>query len=226
MSLKHLLSTASTITRVFGLFGFVLPLGVAISALAQEPEEHPVTFHVAGGLTTIAGSDAGKLDHGGSFQTGAGHFFNRYFGVTGNFMFNQLGITRSELNTLNQPDGGARVYSLTVDPTFRLPLRGDLSAYVPAGGGYLRRTVEFTQPTLAPTVIFDPWWGYFGPGLVRVQQVVGSVTSNSGVFDVGGGVNIPLIGKGPHLFIEVRYFHGFTSNTNTTVVPILFGLRW
>jgi len=36
-------------------------------------------------------------------------------------MFNQLGITRSELNTLNQPDGGARVYSLTVDPTFRLP---------------------------------------------------------------------------------------------------------
>ena len=111
-------------------------------------------------------------------------------------MFNQLGITRGKLNRLNQPDGGARVDSLTADPTFRL-LAGDLNAYVLAGGGYLRGTVEFTQPTPAQTVIFDPWWGYFGPGLVPVQQVLGSVTSNSGVFDVGGGVNIPLVKKGP-----------------------------
>jgi hypothetical protein len=65
-----------------------------------------------------------------------------------------------------------------------------LSAYVLAGGGYLRRTVEFTQPTLAQTIVFDPWWGYFGPGLVPVQQILGSFTSNSSVFDVGGGVNI------------------------------------
>jgi hypothetical protein len=55
------------------------------------------------------------LDHGGNFQVGAGYYFNRFFGVTGNFMFNQLGITGSELVRLNVPDGNARVYTFTVD---------------------------------------------------------------------------------------------------------------
>ena len=193
---------------------------------SDEYEEHPVTISAGAGLTTIVGRDAGKLDHGGSFQIGAGHFFNRYFGVTGNFMFNALGLTGSELNLLNEPDGHARIYSLTADPTLRLPLHGHWSLYVMAGGGYLRRTVEFTQPTVAQTLIFDPWWGYFGPALIGVNQILGSVTSNSGAFDVGGGLNIPLPRTQLRLFIESRYFHGFTSNTNTTVVPVQLGLRW
>ena len=205
-----------------------LSLGLAGPAFSQS-EERPVTINAGAGLTTITGFDAGRLDHGGNVQVGGGHFFNQYFGITGNFTFNQLGITRSELNTLNQPDGSARVYSVTADPTLRIPLHGGWSAYVLAGGGYLRRTVEFTRPTVAQTVIFDPWWGYFGPALVPVNQILGSVTSNSGVVDVGGGLNIPLPGassKGVHLFVESRYFHGFTSNSNTTLVPITFGVRW
>jgi len=226
MSAKGFLAKVGFLYRA-GLC-FTLCLSLAGFALAQS-EEHPVTVNIGGGLTTITGHDAGKLDHGGNFQVGGGHFFNKYFGVTGNFMFNDLGITRSELNLLNQPDGSARVYSLTLDPTLRLPLSGGWSAYVLGGGGYLRRTVEFTQPTLAQTFIFDPWWGYFGPALVPVHQVLGSVTSNSGALNVGGGVNIPLpktSEKGLHLFLEARYFHGFTSNSKTTIVPITVGIRW
>jgi len=178
------------------------------------------------GLTTITGRDAGKLDHGANIQLNGGYFFNRYFGITGNFMFSDLGITRRELNNLNQPDGGARTYGVTADPTLRLPLGRGFSAYVLAGGGYLRRTVEFTQPTLARTVIFDPWWGYFGPALVPVDVVLGRVVSNSGAFDTGGGLNIPLPRNQTKIFVEARYFKGFTSNTNTTIVPITVGIRW
>jgi hypothetical protein len=141
-------------------------------------------------------------------------------------MFNQLGITRGELNSLNQPDGSARVYSVTLDPTFRLPLGHRFSAYVLGGGGFLRRTVEFTQPTLAQTFVFNPWWGYIGPALVPVNQILGTVTNNSGAFDVGGGLNVALPRTGAHLFIESRYFHGFTSNSNTTLVPVTVGIRW
>jgi Outer membrane protein beta-barrel domain len=141
-------------------------------------------------------------------------------------MFSGLGITRAELNKLNVPDGSARVYSVTVDPTLRVPLGNGFSAYFLAGGGYLRRTVEFTRPTLAQTVVFDPWWGYFGPALVLANQILGTVTNNSGAFDVGGGLNIPLRNSGAKIFVEARYFKGFTSNTDTTVVPITFGIRW
>ena len=213
---------------------FVLPavgicLALCLSAsptFAQnQDEDHHFTLSVAGGLTTITGRDAGKLDHGGNVQAGAGYFFNRYLGVTGNFMFSQLGITGRELNLLNEPDGNARTYTFTVDPTIRVPLRGGVSVYALAGGGFLRRTVEFTQPTLAQTFIYDPWWGFFGSALVPANQILGSVTSNSGAFNTGAGVNFPLPRTRLHLFIEARYVHGFTSNTNTSIVPIVFGIR-
>ncbi|MCU1292783.1 MAG: hypothetical protein JWP08_1633 [Bryobacterales bacterium] len=40
----------------------------------------------------------------------------------------------------------------------------------------MRRTVTFTQPVLASTFVFDPWWGYYGPALVPASQNVGSVS--------------------------------------------------
>jgi hypothetical protein len=209
--------------RRIGLCG-ALFLVTTVCSFAQE--EHGFTANVGGGLTTINGREAGRLDHGGNFQLGAGYDFNRFFGITGNFMFNQLGITGSELLRLNVPDGSARVYTFTVDPTFRLPLGQRWNAYVVAGGGYLRRTVQFTRPTVAETFVFDPWWGYFGPALVPANEILGSVTSNAGAFDVGAGVNIPLPVPRLHLFLESRYFHGFTSSSNTTIVPITVGIRW
>ena len=196
---------------------FFATLVLADQCFAQEGQGF--TVNVGGGLTTITGREAGKLDHGGNFQVGAGYYFNRFFGITGNFMFNYLGITGSELLRLNVPDGNARVYTVTVDPTLRLPLGQNWSAYVLVGGGYLRRTVQFTQPTVAETFVFDPWWGYFGPALVPANQVLGSVTSNAGAFNVGAGINIPLPVPKLHIFLESRYIHGFTENTNTTIVP-------
>jgi hypothetical protein len=209
------------VRAVFFLTSFLV---VANECFAQD--ESRFTANIGGGLTTINGRDAGRLDHGGNFQVGAGYYFNRFFGITGNFMFNQLGITGSELLRLNVPDGNARVYTFTVDPTLRLPLAQNWSAYVLVGGGWLRRTVEFTQPTLAQTIVFDPWWGYFGPALVQVNQVLGSVTSDAGVFNVGAGVNVPLPVPKLHIFVESRYIHGFTDKSNTTIVPITVGLRW
>jgi hypothetical protein len=130
------------------------------------------------------------------------------------------------LDVLNEPDGSARVYAVTADPTLRIPLRHGLSVYAMAGGGYIRRTVEFRQPTFARTIVFDPWWGYYGPALVPVDVVLGSTINNSGAFDTGAGINFPLPRTRLNGFVEARYFKGFTSNTDTTVVPITFGFRW
>lgn len=54
----------------------------------------------------------------------------------------------------------------------------------------------------------------------------GRVVNNSGAFDTGGGLNIPLPRTRTKIFVEARYFKGFTSNTNTTIVPITVGIRW
>jgi opacity protein-like surface antigen len=224
--LQQLISAVSKMVLSNSCAGGCFILFLAFARLcAAQSEEPPVTFHVGGGLTAITGSDSGRLDKGGNLQAGAGHFFNRYFGIEGNFMWNQLGITGSELNRLGQPDGQARVYTVTVDPTLRFPLGRGFSAYVFVGGGYLRRTVEFTQPTLVATFVFDPWWGYVGPALVPASQILGSVSSNSGAVNGGGGLNIPIARKA-HLFIEPRYVRGFTSNSKTTIVPITVGLRF
>ena len=205
----------------------VIAIGVPGLAWGESEEPfHHFTLSGGAGLTTITGTIAGKLDHGANIQLNGGYFFNRYIGITGNFMFSDLGITRSALDNLNVPDGFARVYAVSADPTVRLPLGRGFNAYALAGGGYLRRTVEFTQPTWARTFIFDPRWGYFGPALVPVNVVLGKTVNNSGAFDVGGGLNMPLPRTNLKLFVEARYFKGFTSNTDTTVVPITFGVRW
>jgi len=175
-----------TSNRLRSLIG-VIAIGVPGLAWGQSEEPfHHFTLSGGAGLTTITGTIADTLDHGGNIQLNGGYFFNRYVGITGNFMFSDLGITRSALDNLNVPDGFARVYAVTADPTVRLPLGRGFSAYALAGGGYLRRTVEFTQPTWARTFIFDPWWGYFGPALVPVDVVLGTTINNSGAFDVGG----------------------------------------
>jgi hypothetical protein len=74
------------------------------------------------------------LDHGENVQGGAGYFFNPYFGITGDFMFNHLGITGSELAALNESAGNARVYTSPADPIVRLRLGRRANIYVLAGG--------------------------------------------------------------------------------------------
>jgi outer membrane protein with beta-barrel domain len=146
--------------------------GLANVASAQS-EYHHLTFNVGRGFTAVTGSILDRLDHGGNVEAGAGLNFNSVLGVLGTYSYQGLGITRSALNAVNQPDGSARVFTLTIDPKISIPIHGH-SFYLLGGGGWLRRTVEFTQPTLATTIVFDPWWGYIGPAVVQVNQVLGA----------------------------------------------------
>ncbi len=204
--------------------GVIAFFGLAQSSYAQA-EFHHFTFNAGGGYTAVTGSISNRLDGGGNFQAGAGFNFNRYLGVGGTFMFHQLGLTGNALSTLNVPDGYSHAYSLTVEPKLTLPFRYTGGFYLLGGGGWMRRTVTFTQPTVAQTVVFDPWFGYFGPALVPASQVLGSYSQNAGTWDVGAGFNFPLPRTSMKFYAEARYFDGLTA-THTTLVPITVGLRW
>ena len=116
-----------------------LALIFAGSVFAQS-EEHPATVGIAGGLTTVVGHDAGRLDHGGNIQVSGGYFFTHNLGITAAFQFSNLGITGSELARLNEPDGSARAYTLTFDPTVRFSLGHGMTGYL-LGGAVLIETV-------------------------------------------------------------------------------------
>jgi hypothetical protein len=204
--------------------GFFAFLGLAQFTYAQDEFRH-LTFNVGGGYTAVTGNISDRLDHGGHFQAGVGYNFNRYLGVLGTFTFHQLGLTGRALSAVDVPDGNSRAYSLTADPKITFPLGGLGQFYILAGGGWIRRTVEFTQPTVAQTIVYDPWWGYFGPALIPANQVLGSYSLNAGVWDVGGGFNIPLPRARFRLYVEARYYNGIT-NTHTELVPLTLGLRW
>lgn len=200
----------------------VIAVGIpSLVAGQSEDFSHHPTLSFGAGFTTITGPSSGTLHHGGNIQLNGGYFFTRHLGVTGNFMLSNLGITRATLDDLNEPDGKARVYAVTADPTVRLPLGRGFSAYALAGGGYIRRTVTFTMPIAVGT--YRHKWHV---GTATKDMVVGRIIDNSSGFDVGGGLNMPSPWGRAKVFVEARYFRGFTTNQATTVIPFTFGIRW
>jgi hypothetical protein len=193
---------------------------------AQDDEYKRLTFNVGGGYTGTVGQSSGRLDRGGHLQVGAGFNFNQYLGILGTFQLHQTGVTGSALRLADQPDGRSHIYNVTVDPVVRFRVGGRTRAYFLAGGGWLRRTVDFTKPTLAQTVVFDPWWGYFGPAVIPVNQILGSYTSDAGAWDAGGGLDVPLGNRSAKVYVEARYIRAFTAGTDTEIVPITVGFRW
>src|SRR5437870_3521674 len=77
--------------------------------------------------------------------------------------------------------------------------------YIVGGGGYYRRTVEFTQPTTEIITAFDPFYGFF-PAAVPANIVLGSFTQNKGGLNGGAGVSVRIRGdSSASFFAEARY---------------------
>jgi hypothetical protein len=210
---------------------FVIPvllfMVLFITSLASaQTEEHRWNFNVGAGVTPLVGDISGRLNTGWNVTVGGGYNFAPTFGVDVEYMYNGLGISNRVLNALDVPNGDAHVHSVTLNPIWRFRTGERVGGYVIVGGGYYRRTVEFTQPTAAVVDIFDPWWGYVGPAIVPVNQVLGSVTSNAGGANAGLGMTIGLGHSGMKFYGEIRYHYAATHRSRTQMLPITFGVRW
>jgi opacity protein-like surface antigen len=181
---------------------------------------------VATGAAPTAGAVRNRLTTGWDLNLGAGYEFSRMLELEGGFMYNGLGVSDSVLQQLQVPNGNARLWSLSIGPRVNFPIVSRLNGFVAGGIGYYRRTVEFTQPTVAVIDIIDPWWGYLGSEIVPANQVLGSVSDNAFGGNIGGGVAMPIGRSGTQVFAEVRYHRAATSPTSTAVVPVSFGVRF
>jgi hypothetical protein len=203
-------------------------------ALAQDPPPfHSCTVDVAGGFLDLPGKYGGDFRHGwNNFQAGGGfaviapHDSGNQWSlfITANFLFNQSAITAFAFEAvepqvaMNSPaapaSGKGRFYATTLDPTFRLPRIGRVTAYGLAGFGWFRRELEFNGQN--PATVLQPNGAVvFGQG------------GNSGAIDFGGGLNAGLTkGNGPMVFVEVRYVQGLAINSGTKLIPVSMGIRW
>ena len=88
------------------------------------------------------------------------------------------------------PDGDARIYSVTLNPIVHFNPRGRFDAYVIGGGGYYRRSVDYTQPGVGTATFFDPFFGVFLPGRGADHQVLATFIQNKGGLNIGGGISV------------------------------------
>jgi hypothetical protein len=192
-------------------------------------------LNVGAGFAQAAGNERSNLNQGWNFHAGGGfaltpppaqgHKWSLF--LTANFMFDQMGIKQTalqqarvmnptDIGLLEATSGKAKFYSTTLDPTFRIPVRGRFSLYLFAGFGWFRRDLEFTGSSSQGALLQPGSPVVFGNG------------GNSGAYDAGAGVDVrlPRALGGLMFYAEARVLHGLAVNNATTLVPISAGLRW
>jgi len=195
-------------------------------AQAQVAEPPRFSFDIGGGFSKPVDRLEGRLDTGWNLQAGAGINILPRLGIMGQFMYTESGLAQPYLQSINQPDGNFRMWGLTVDPVIRFNPHGHVDFYLIGGGGVYRRTVEFTRPTTATVVAFDPLFGLFFPVGIPANEVLGSFSTTRPGLNGGGGFSVRLGNGNAKLFAEARYHRMFTEGMSTSVLPVTFGLRW
>jgi hypothetical protein len=149
-----------------------------------------------------------------------------------------MGVPSAILNQVN-PQGGAHLWSLTINPIFNYISIGRWDGYVVGGGGFYRKVVNFTQPFNDQCAYYDPFYGCV-PG--TVNQTVAHFSNNAGGVDFGAGFTHRFSDSGrARLFFEGRYVWvdnqpsannnastgGYApANYRTEYIPITVGIRF
>lgn len=191
----------------------------------NDPQHH-LTFNFGGGVTPTVGDISQRLNTGWNMVGGAGWNFTDHFTVDGEFQYNGLGLDDSVLREFNVPDGNAHVWSFTVNPILRIHPEKRLGGYVIGGVGLYHRLIQFTRPTVAQQLVFDPFFGFFFPVLVPADVNLGTFTSNAFGINAGGGVTFKLPNSDAKIYLESRYHWANTRNTPVQIVPVTVGIRW
>ena len=162
------------------------------------------------------------VKHGFNVDVGGGVRVNRGIELLGEFGYHELGVRGDVIQSLQVPDANARLYSVTGN--LNIPFAtGRIRPYAIVGGGWYRRTVEFTQPSTGLVTVVDPWWGWVGRVAVPTNEVLGSVSRDAAGLNAGGGISFELSDR-TRIFAQVRWHRAFHNPTNTTMVPITVGI--
>ncbi len=199
-------------------FGLLL-LG---SLSAQETPR--LGYSLGAGFTSPVGNTGSRLDTGWNLRGGIGYNFSPYAGVMLDLGYDSFKINRATLDNIGVPNGGLKIFSATVNPIVHLNPRGHVDVYVTGGGGLYRRYLEFTQPAVAITAAFDPFFGFY-PVAIGANEVLDSYSVNKPGVNIGMGISVGTKWNGK-FFAEARYNRIFMGGgRHTDYVPVTFGFR-
>jgi Outer membrane protein beta-barrel domain len=208
------------------------------STAAQEQKFPRYNFDIGGGYGLGRGDVSRFVGDSYQIEGGAGLNFSRIFGFNAEYMYYSLNLKPSVANSqsINNPSGHMNSWSL--DGLVRSPVHlGDWGGYGIFGVGFYQRTVSSTTGLIhagAPCQQAWVWWDIycvaqsgFPYGAVLTAQPLLSNTKVAGGFNVGGGITYRLHHfHNANLFAEFRYHRAYTSDVETSVMPISAGFRW
>jgi hypothetical protein len=205
-------------------FVFASCIGILAFAVANAQETPKFTFDIGGGFTNTAGNTGRQLDNGWNIEAGAGYNFSSWLGTKLDLSYSSTGINHDTLVNLGEPGGDVHIFSATIDPVVHLTPKHHFDLYVTGGGGLFHVYQEFTQPTVAVTNVFNPFFGIY-PVAFGATQVLSSYSVNKPGFNAGAGISFGAWGHGK-IFAEAKWDHVFLNNSHIDYIPVSFGCRW
>lgn len=222
--MKQRLSTRFRISAPVGLWMVILICNLLTSrAIAQG-----YNFNIGGGPGFPVSPTSSFAHNSYNFVTGGGLNPGDYVKLNAEFMFHGLPVQHRISQQAGLSDVIGRLYSLTGN--LLVGSGRSKSVYLIGGGGWYRRTLEARQTVLVAGTACVPAWVWWNVpcanGVVSKDVTVGSRTSSAIGFNVGGGFTLPLGDSSANFYTEIRYHHAFTKSTETTILPLTFGIRW
>jgi opacity protein-like surface antigen len=187
------------------------------------------TFNAGGGANLPSGTTRTFVKGGGGVAgAGVARNFNKYFGFRLDFLWADLPLRTSALQSAQAPGASNHVYSLMLDPIFNIPVTKKYTGYFVIGPGFYHRSGKLDSSTAVPGSAcnaFYTWWGTCFNGSLPLSGKFLNESQNEVGINFGGGVARKVKGN-LEIYGEFRYLHGKRNNITTDLRPITIGVRW
>jgi len=197
---------------------------LAVASLSAQEGSH-FTGQVGAGFTTGVGRTGTYLDYGWNMGAGFGYNFNHWVGFQLNLNDSQMGINSTTLSGIGVPGGNVNMFTATIDPIIHVTPASKADVYLTGGWGLFRRNQEFTAPSSATVIGFNPFFGFF-PTSVPTTTILSSYSLVKPGIDAGVGIAFGTKWHGK-FFAEAKYYRMFYNRDfHTDYLPVTFGYRW
>lgn len=187
------------------------------------------TYNVGFGANVDSGTTKTFVRQGGLVGTaGAARNANKYLGLRADFIFANLPLRDSTLETAQAGSASSYVLGLTLDPVINLPVTSKYGGYVLFGPGFYHRGGSLSSDTTVPGSVcnsFWVWWGTCSNGSLSLSGRFLDTSQNQFGYNFGAGVTRKMP-SGVEIYAEYRFEHGSHNGITTDFRPITIGVRW